>query len=415
MLAAANFTRPHVIEHSVSDIEELVPVTATVDLSALRHNIRVLQSRAEGADLMAVVKADAYGHGMVPVTDVLRDEGVRHFAVARPAEAVRLRDAGVTERILVLGAPFPDQLDVYTRHDLDATISSVDAADAACRFGQSGNPIRVHAKVDTGMGRIGLRPEDAPRVVSQLAEASGVTLSGLWTHFATADEPDSPFAQQQLDRFNAVLSEIDVPTGHVHVANTGAVLTMGARAYDFPRPLIRTGISLYGLAATEELHARIDLRPVMSLRARVTHVKSVSPGTPVSYGAHWRAGRPTQIATLGVGYGDGYPRLCSGRARVRIDGVERPVVGSICMDMCMVDLGRPDEPLANRVQVGDEALLFGPPGPSLYDVANWAETIPYEICCGLPPRVPRRYRDAAPNADANSAPHMSSSTPPSGT
>lgn len=364
---------------------------------------------------MAVVKADAYGHGLKPVADVLRDEGVRHFAVARPAEAVRLRDAGVTERILVLGAPFPDQLNVYTRHNLDATISSVDAAEAACRFGQSDSPIRVHVKVDTGMGRIGLRPEDAPPVVTRLDEASGVTLSGLWTHFATADEPDSPFAQEQLDRFNAVLDELDVPIGHVHVANTGALLTMGARAYDFTRPLIRTGISLYGLAATEELHTRIDLRPVMSLRARVTHVKSVSPGTTVSYGARWCARQPTRIATLGVGYGDGYPRLCSGRARVRIHGEERPVVGSICMDMCMVDLGRPDDPLANRVQVGDEALLFGPQGPSLYDVANWAETIPYEICCGLSPRVPRRYRDATPTTDANSAPHMSSSTPPSET
>lgn len=348
---------------------------------------------------MAVVKADAYGHGAVPIAEVLHEEGVRHFAVARPAEGIRLRKAGLTDRILVLGAPFPAQLSVYTTHDLDATISSVDAARAACKHGRAAQPIRVHVKVDTGMGRLGLSPETAPEVIAQLSEAPGVVLDGVWTHFATADEPESEFAQQQLARFEAVLDTLDVPLGRVHTANTGALLTIGARTHDFAAPLVRTGIALYGLAATADLHARIDLRPVMTLSARVTHLKTVEPGTPVSYGARWKAPRTTRIATLGVGYGDGYPRLCSGRASVRIAGEERPIVGTICMDMCMVDLGPPDQSPAADVAVGDDAIMFGPTGPSLYDVADWAETIPYEVCCGISPRVPRRYVDAATNSE----------------
>ena len=388
-----------------------MPVTATVNLQALRHNVRALQDRAGKADLMAVVKADAYGHGAVPVARVLHDEGVRHFAVARPAEAVELREAGCEDRILVLGAPFTDDLSVYTQYDLDMTVASEPTATAARRHARTGRPLRVHVKVDTGMGRIGLSPDEAPAVISRLGTAPGVTLAGVWTHFATADTPESPFAQTQLARFEALLDELEIPTEHVHAANTGALLTIGARAYEFSSPLVRTGIALYGLAASPDLHARTDLRPVMRLGARVTHLKTVSAGTPVSYGAEWRAARPTRIATLGIGYGDGYPRLGSGRAAVRIGGQRRPVVGTICMDMCMVDLGRPDQPLAQTVEVGDEATMFGPDGPTLYDVAEWAETIPYEICSGLSPRVPRRYLPADDSPRPRRAPPPPSSLP----
>lgn len=380
-----------------------MPVTATINLSALRHNVRTLQARSDDAELMAIVKADAYGHGVVPVATALRDEGVRHFAVARPAEGVQLREAGFSERILVLGAPFPSQLSVYAEHDLDVTIASRETARAAIEHAGTSSPLRAHVKVDTGMGRIGLPRDEAAPVIEDLAETSGIVLAGVWTHFATADEPDSAFAQTQLSRFETLLDELDASPSpeRIHAANTGALLTIGARAHGFSAPLVRTGIALYGLAASAELHARIDLRPVMTLRARVTHTKTVSAGTPISYGAHWRAPRTTRIATLGVGYGDGYPRLCSGRAAVRIGGEERPIVGSVCMDMCMVNLGPPDQPPADAVQVGDEAIMFGPTGPTLYDIAEWADTIPYEICCGISPRVPRRYVDPVTEKDAN--------------
>lgn len=368
---------------------------ATVDLEALRHNARVLTQRANGADLMAVVKADAYGHGAVPVTRTLYEEGVRHFAVARPAEGIRLREAGVSGRILVLGAPFPRQLPEYTQYDLDVTVASPSTASAVSRHGQPSDPVRVHVKVDTGMGRIGLSPDEVSLVVSELADAEGVLLAGLWTHFATADEPESEFAQTQLERFEAIVDELDVSVEHLHAANTGALLTIGARVCDFSSPLVRTGIALYGLAASPELSQQLDLRPVMQLSARVKHLKTISAGTSISYGAHWRASRPTRIATLGVGYGDGYPRLCSGRASVRLGGELCPIVGSICMDMCMVDLGPPDRAPATKVDLGDEAYLFTTSTPTVYDVARWAETIPYEICTSISPRVPRRYDHGA--------------------
>lgn len=372
-----------------------MPVRATVDLAALRHNARVLTRRAEGADLMAVVKADAYGHGAVPITRTLYDEGVRHFAVARPAEGIRLREAGVSGRILVLGAPFPSQLTEYTQYDLDVTVASASTASAVIQHGQPSDPIRVHVKVDTGMGRIGLPPDEVLSVVSKLADAEGVILAGFWTHFATADEPESDFAQTQLDRFEAIVDDLDAPVERVHAANTGALLTIGARVCGFSSPLVRTGIALYGLAATPKLSQRLDLRPVMQLSARVKHLKTISAGTSISYGAHWRASRSTRIATLGVGYGDGYPRLCSGRASVRLGGELCPIVGSICMDMCMVDLGPPDRAPATKVTLGDEAYLFTSSTPTVYDVARWADTIPYEICTGISPRVPRQYDHGA--------------------
>ena len=390
------------INRSTDTVED-APVTATVDLAALRHNARILQDWAGETELMAVIKADAYGHGILPVARTLRDEGIRHFGVARLAEGIHLREQGHTARILVLGAPSPAKVPHYVDHDLDLTVSSADIAAAVVRHARPGAPIRVHVKVDTGMGRLGLSPEDVSAVVSRLTQTSGVHLAGLWTHFATADAPGSAFAQTQLDRFQAVVEDLDGAVEHVHAANTGALLTIGEPAHDFSPSLIRSGIGLYGLAATPELSARLNLRPAMQLTARVTQLKTVPAGTPISYGARWQAPHRTRIATLGAGYGDGYPRLCSGRATVRLGGAGCPVVGTICMDMCMVDLGPPDQSPATRVERGDEAILFGPSGPTVYDVAQWSETIPYEICCGVSPRVPRRYVD--PKEESESALH----------
>jgi alanine racemase len=397
----AHLLLPFAIDPS-PDRTDSSPVTATVDLGAIRHNAQVLQDRADGAELMAIIKADAYGHGMLPVARALNAEGVRHFGVARLAEGIRLREDGHTARILVLGAPAPGQLPRYAEHDLDVTVPSPAVAAAVARHARPDAPLRAHVLVDTGMGRLGLSPNDAPAVLSQLGASAGVTLAGLWTHFATADEPDSSFAQTQLERFEAVVAQHAADVQHVHAANTGALLTLGKRTHDVSPSLVRSGIALYGLAATPELAAQLDLRPAMQLTARVTQLKTVAAGTPVSYGADWEAPRRTRIATLGIGYGDGYPRLCSGRASVRIGDCTRPVVGTICMDMCMVDLGPPDRPPATQVSRGDEAVLFGPSGPTVYEVARWSETIPYEICCKVSPRVPRHYgssrnaRTAAP-------------------
>jgi alanine racemase len=376
-------------------------------LSAIRHNARVLQKQAKEAELMAIVKADAYGHGMRPVARVLTDEEIRHFGVARLAEGIQLREEAPSARILVLGAPAPPQVPQYVDYDLDLTVSSDDIAAAAVRYGRPDAPVRAQVLVDTGMGRLGLSPDNAPAVVSRLSQTPGVSLAGLWTHFATADAPRNSFATTQLDRFRTVVDAIDAPLEHVHAANTGALLTIGEPSYAFSPSLVRSGIALYGLTAKPELSPRLDLRPAMQLTARVTQLKTVPAGTSVSYGAHWHAPQRSRIATLGVGYGDGYPRRCSGRASVHLGGEICPVVGTICMDMCMVNLGPPDRPPARHVELGDEAVLFGPSGPTVYDIAQWSDTIPYEICTGVSPRVPRRYvaaSDAPEAAPAASRP-----------
>lgn len=384
-------------------------VFAEIDLSAVRHNIRTLAHRAAPSDLMAVVKADAYGHGATHIAPVLEDEGVNAFAIARPAEGVELREAGISGRILVLGAPLPGDLPVCVKHDLDVTVSSEDVAQRVIQHAiDTGDAIRVHLKVDTGMSRLGLSTDAAAPVYHQLSGTADVDVEGVWTHFATADAPGQALTTTQRRRFAALLRDLgDVP---YHLENTGALITGegvnharsgdGGFSDDVGRPpqYVRTGIAVYGLAPSramgEDPTLRLGLAPALTLKARVTHVQTIQPGTSVSYGATWTATRPTRIATLGAGYGDGYPRLGSGRATVRIGGEQRPVVGNICMDMCMVDLGAPTGECARRVEVGDAAVLFGARGPTMYDVADWAKTIPYEICCGLSRRVPRIYRDA---------------------
>lgn len=369
------------------------PVRAVLHLDHLRHNVRVLQQRAGRAQIMGVVKANAYGHGAVQVARVLQEEGIRHLAVARLSEALELRTAGITSSILVLGTPRPSHLAAYATHRLGVTISSRAVAEAVCATATEHAPLHVHVKVDTGMGRIGLPPDEAVPVVRQLQRASGVHLAGLWTHLAAADRPDDPFTRAQLDRLDDIVQHVNDTTLCVHAANSSALLNWEASFRPFDPALVRLGIMLYGLADRPELAARAGLRPVMQLTAQVVHVKTVEPGTSISYGQRWQADSPTRIATIGAGYGDGYFRLLSNRAEVTLQGQRVPVVGSICMDMFMVDIGRAG--VGPDVSVGDTAVLFGPDGPSAFEVADWAETIPYEVCCRVAERVPRTYIDGS--------------------
>ncbi len=337
---------------------------------------------------MAVVKANAYGHGTVRVAETCIEAGAEQLAVARLAEGAALREAGIKTPILVLGAPDTDALTRYAQFDLSVTASSarVVAALASAR-----TPLRVHLKVDTGMGRLGCSPADAPALLEQLQAASHLKVDGLWTHFATADEPDSAYAREQLQRFQQLRATLQRPHVPVHLANSAALLYLNEAMQQTEHSLVRAGLSLYGVPPAADAPLTVSLRPVMRLSAPVVHLKTVSPGTSISYGARWTASRPTRIATLGVGYGDGYPRLCSKYGRVRINDTLRPFAGTICMDMCMVDLGRPEGALAQRVHEGDTAVLFDAEGPTAHDVATWARTIPYEIFCRLDARVPRNY------------------------
>ena len=362
---------------------------AEVDLGAIRHNVRRL-ARAAGANaVMGVVKADAYGHGAVPVARVLVEEGVGRLAVATVPEAVALRKAGVRVPILVFAAPLDEALPAYARHGLEAVVSSVEVA-AAVR-GHGG--LTVHVKVDTGMHRLGVAPERAARVVRDL-QASTVSVAALWTHLATADAADPGFVLEQVRRFDGVLSDLgDAAPPLVHISNGPALVRLPPLT---SRPaLVRLGGVLYGLASDAAMTPSMaGLRPAMRLVTRVVHVQTVAPGETVSYGRTWAAERPTRVATLAAGYADGVPRALSNTGTVGIGGRLWPVVGRVCMDMLMVSLGDPDGPGAS-VGRGDEAVLFGGGGPSAVDVAEAAGTITYELTTGLTARVPRVYTDVA--------------------
>ncbi len=334
---------------------------------------------------MGVVKANAYGHGAVRIAETLREEGVHNFAVATVPEAIQLREAGIDDTILVLAAPLPAYLPAYIEHDLEVTVPSKAIAEAVTSVARTRGPLRVHLKVDTGMGRLGCTPEEAPTLISMLERAPGVTLSGLWTHFATEDGPD---ADTQQKRFGAMLAALGGPPAPVHVKSSGVLLAKNA--YSLDDSFVRMGLALYGLIDPTRFPAAVGLRPLLTFMSRVTQVKTVPPSTAISYGGTWRATEYTRIATVGAGYGDGYPRVLSNRAVAGLGGRRCPVVGVVCMDMTMIDAGPPDGP---AVSPGDPVVLFGEGGPSAIESAQWAGTITYELCCRIAPRVPRIYRN----------------------
>lgn len=339
---------------------------------------------------MAVVKADAYGHGAGRVAAALQGAGIRRFAVATLDEGIRLRQSGIEDPILVFAAPLPEQLHVYPANDLDVIVSSPAVAHEIVARPAAGRRFRAHVKVDTGMGRIGLKPHEVEDVIALLDRAQHVDIEGLWTHFATADEQDLQFAYRQLEAFDDIVRRYGDAARFVHTANSPAALRI-PESYAYERSLIRAGIGLYGYVAPTELAREAGLRPVMTLTSRVTHLACVDSGTSVSYGRRWTAKARTRIATVGAGYADGYPRPLTNRADVVIQGRRHRVAGTICMDMFMVDVGEGDD-----VRVGDEVVLFGDPArhpaaPDAVEIGNLLGTIAYEILTGIAPRVPRVY------------------------
>ncbi len=375
-----------------STVHRLFPLRAEVDLGALRHNLRFFQQRTGETAVMGVVKADAYGHGAIPVARVLLEGGVERLAVANVPEAIELREAGIAVPLLVLAAPLPEYLPAYARYDLAATVSSVEVAEAVVEAAEKAGPLTVHLKVDTGMHRLGVAPDAVPAVLARLRASPGIEVEGLMTHFATVDHR---YTGLQLKRFEAVLKALgDAVPPVVHAANSGTTLHVPATVRG--TTYARLGGALFGLVTERLLEADArDLRPVMRLVSRVVHVQTVEAGEAVSYGRTWTAARPTRIAAVAAGYGDGLPRSLSNRGHVGVGGRLWPIAGRVCMDMLMLDLGDPGGPGA-AVRIGDEAVLFGEGGPSAQDVARHADTIAYAVTCGLTARVPRVYVGETP-------------------
>ena len=368
---------------------------ARVHLGALRGNLAAIRrGLPAGTAVCAAVKANAYGHGAVRVSRVLREEGVEMLGVSSPFEGLQLREAGDKGRILIFGPSVPEELEITIAAGLETVVTDsafVDALEVALEGAPGNCTAAVHLKVDTGMGRVGCRPAEALPIARRLANHPKLKIAGLCTHFASADShlaEDRRFTSEQaaaLMRTAAVLEEAGVDFGAVHLCSSGGIVTAARFSCDMVRP----GIALYGYGIQPE--GTVSLRPVMELVTRITAIKRVKAGETVSYGRTWKASRDCIIATLPVGYADGYPRLLSNRAEVLIGGRRRPVAGRVSMDQTMVNLGGNAD-----ASLYDEALLFGgdAAGPDAAELAVLAETIPYEITCGISARVPRVYTDS---------------------
>jgi alanine racemase len=367
---------------------------AEVDLAAVRHNASLLAQLAAPATVCAVVKAGAYGHGSVPVAQAALEGGAAWLAVAIVEEGAVLRDHGIEAPILLLSEPPAEAMadvvalrltpTVYTEHGVEAAAKAVAAAEAP--------PLDVHVKVDTGMHRVGAGAEATPAVVRAVVDRPELHFGGLWTHFAVADDPGSAFTDEQCSRLDAVVADLadqGLRPPMVHACNSAGAIGHPAARHD----MVRCGIALYGVApsmALAAVQAVEGLRPVLSLRARVSYVRVVEAGEAVSYGLRRPLDRRSHVATIPIGYADGVPwRLGVEGGEVLIGGRRRPLAGSVTMDQIMVDCGD-DE----GVIPGDEVVLIGRQGSEHITAWEWATkvgTIAYEVLCGIGPRVPKMY------------------------
>jgi alanine racemase len=367
------------------------PTTATISLSALAHNLAQLRRcLSPGCDLLAVVKANAYGHGAVEVTRALIHQGVSRVAVVSVEEGLVLRQAGINAPIIVLGPLFAEQVPVMIAQQLTPVISDAGVVPALAGAAQAAKlSYPVHIKVDTGMGRLGLPPGDVLSLIESPHFRGPLQLEGLMTHLADTDGPSIDFTEQQLREFQQVLRQLEqagVTVPLIHAANSAAIVR-------YPRAhfsLVRPGIMLYGYHTLPDAVAAPTLKPVLTLTTTIAQVRTLPRGGPVSYNCSFTATRPSRIAVLPIGYADGYSRQLSNRGMVLVQGRRVPIVGLICMDMMMVDIT--DLPQAN---VGEEVVLIGRQGDEAItadELAELAGTIPYEILCGIGPRVPRVYQ-----------------------
>ena len=379
-------------------------VWAEVDLEAIAHNVRELRRITDpGADLMAVVKANAYGHGVIEVTRKALENGADSLGVARIEEGIELRKAGFKESVLIFGYTPPALAHKLIAFDLIQTVWSYNTAQALSDVAVSSNKqIKVHLKVDTGMGRLGLLPDcrrppateqnligNAIREAESISSLAGLELEGVYTHFATADSSDKTYAGKQFEIFLEFLNELrraGMNPPLCHAANSAAIIDMPETHLD----MVRAGIAIYGLYPSDDINKRrIVLKPAMTLKSKIVHLKKVPPGFKVSYGSTYQSPKSTTIASIPVGYADGFNRLLSSRGHMLVRGRRAPIVGRVCMDQTMLDVGHiPD------VNLEDEVVIFGRQGDGFITVDEIAvslNTINYEIVSALTARVPIIY------------------------
>jgi alanine racemase len=371
-------------------MREKFSVWAEIDLDAIAHNVAALKRHVgDRVAIMAVVKSNAYGHGAEPVAHAALESGAAWLAVNRIGEGIKLRRAGIGAPILVMGyspaASVPEAVD----SDLALTVTDLALAEAlSAAAGHAGKTVPVHVKVDTGMGRFGLAPEEAVEFALALARLPGLTLQGLFTHFAVADQADKSYTRRQFAIYGQVLAGLEaagIPVPVRHVANSAATLDLPEMHLD----AVRVGIALYGLRPSQEIEPAVALRPALTLKSRVGQVRRLPAGSSISYGRTFITERPSTMALISCGYGDGYARLNSNRGVVLVRGRRAPIRGRVCMDQFVVEVSD----IAGVLR-DDEVVLVGQQGNdrlSAEEVASWAETINYEVTTQLLPRVPRVY------------------------
>lgn len=364
------------------------PVWIEVDLSAVRHNFTQIR-RHVGPDrqLLTVVKANAYGHGLLPISKTLTEAGADLLGVASVAEGISLRQSGVEGKVFVMGPLLPEEARLVVEHQLTQAVGDEAGAqvlsDAACFLER---PVAVHLKVDTGMGRYGVWHEEAVVLYQKLLQMRGLKVEGLFTHLSSAGQ-NPRVTEEQLMHFRQVVEQLQTagfPTGLRHAANSVGLLKFPESHWD----LVRTGLLIYGVSPVKEGQP-LDLRSALSLKSRVRFLKTVQPARTVSYGGTWKAERPTVVATIPIGYAHGYSRALSNQGKLLIRGRRAPVIGRVTMEDLMADVT--DIP---GVAVGDEVVLIGRQENetmSAEELARCASTIPYEILVGLSPRIPRVY------------------------
>lgn len=367
------------------------PVWAEVNLDNIINNIKEIKKNINGEEIIAVVKANAYGHGAVDVAPVLIENGADRLAVAMLSEALELREAGIKVPILILGYTDVAFSEMLINNDIEQTVYSLDYAKELSKKAEAlGKVAKIHIAVDTGMGRIGFLPnEKSVEEVVEISKLSNLRITGIFTHFSNADEQDKSYAHNQIEKFNSFINEIEkreVNLGLKHISNSASIIDIEDAHYNAIRP----GIILYGYYPSDYINKdKLKLMPALSLKCQVIHVKELPKGEYIGYGRKFRTERDSVIATLPIGYADGYIRGLYEKAHVIINGKLAPVVGKICMDQCMVDVTD-----IGPVKVGDEVVLLGEDNGvknNADDIAKMLDTINYEILCMIGRRVPRIY------------------------
>jgi len=372
-------------------LENIRPVWLEINLDAIAHNVKMIkQIVGESAKIIAIVKANAYGHGAVEVAETILENGVTMLGVGVIDEGIVLRKAGIGAPILVCGLTTDDQLESLVLHNLTATVCNLKAVQTLSRIANENKKrARVHIKIDTGMGRLGIPSEEILDFVKKISQIKNIEIEGIFTHFAATNEENGAYTRRQFEKYKKALLElkrerINIPLRHV--ANSAAILNSSCLHLEAVRP----GIIIYGLFPSPKTERTIQLKPAAEFKTKIVFLKKVPAGKSIGYGRAYTTTKPTQIATLPVGYADGYPWLLSNKGEILIRGQRAPIIGRICMDLCMIDVTH-----IPGVQIGDEVVLWGKQGSEMIsaeEVAQKIGSIVYEVICMVDKeRVPKVF------------------------